>query len=52
MKTTGGFTYWVDDIQVKDHDAWEKAIKNKEVSTTVKGLELHAKTIKKDEQTV
>ncbi len=50
MKTVGtGFTYFLDGKVLKDFDEWERKIKNLNVETKVKGLELHAKTIKKDE---
>jgi len=48
MKTQGaGFSYYLDNKQLKNFDAWEKVIKNIEVETEVEGLEVRAKTIKK-----
>ena len=47
MKTTGnGFRYWVDEVEYKNFDDWEKKIKNLNVTTDVEGLNLKAKTVK------
>ena len=48
MKVRGtGFSYYLDNKELKNFDAWEKAIKNIEVTVDVEGLEIRAKTIKK-----
>ena len=47
MRVEGtGFTYWLNEQKLQDFDSWEKAIKKLNVETEVRGLELHAKTIK------
>ena len=43
-----GFTYLLDGKVLKDYDEFERKIKNLNVETFVKGLELHAKTIKNE----
>ena len=51
MRVEGtGFTYWLNEQKLQDFDSWEKAIKKLNVETEVRGLELHAKTIKTAEK--
>ena len=46
MKTTGGFTYFIDNEEIKDFDTFEKKISKLEIKETiVKGLEVYAKTV-------
>lgn len=53
MTTSGnGFSYYLDNVKLKNFDAFEKAIKNIEVTVDIAGLELRAKTIKKNGETV
>jgi len=48
MKVRGtGFSYYLDDKELKNFDAWEKVIKNIEVTVDVIGLEIRAKAIQK-----
>jgi acetyl-CoA carboxylase beta subunit len=45
MKTSGGFTYFIDNEEIKDFDTWEKKINKLEIKETiVKGLEVYART--------
>ena len=45
MKTAGnGFKYWLDDTEIKDFEAFEKTIKNKEVIIIVDKLNVRATT--------
>ena len=46
MKTSGGFTYFIDNEKIKDFDTFEKKINKLEIKETiVKGLEVYAKTV-------
>ena len=46
MKTTDGFTYFIDNEKIKDFDTFEKKISKLEIKETiVKGLEVYAKTV-------
>lgn len=47
-KFEGGFLYYLDDIKLKNYDAWEKAIKNIEVITEIIDLEVRAKKKQKN----
>lgn len=42
-----GFKYFLNGVQLKDYDEWDKKIKNINVETTVDStkLELHARTV-------
>ena len=45
MKVEGnGFKYYLDNIEVKDFDTFEKKIKNIDVTIKVEGLNLYAKS--------
>ena len=45
MKVEGnGFKYYLDNIEVKDFDTFEKKIKNIDVTINVEGLNLYAKS--------
>lgn len=43
MKLTGqGFTYWYNNKQLKDYDAWDKIFRTKDkIKTEIKGLQAH-----------
>ena len=46
MKTEGkGFTFFLDEIKLRDFDEFESKVKKIEVKIEVKNLEIHAKTI-------
>ena len=46
MKTEGkGFTFFLDEIKLRDFDEFERKIKNIEVKIEVKNLEIHAKRV-------
>lgn len=46
MKTQGSFTFWLDGVQLKDFDTFEKKIKNLNIKEIfVAKLEIHGKTV-------
>ena len=48
MKTEGkGFKYFLNGEQIKDFDAFEKKIKNIDVTIKVEGLNIYARTEQK-----
>ena len=48
MKVEGnGFKYYLDNIEVKDFDTFEKKIKNIDVIIKVEGLNIYARTEQK-----
>ena len=45
MKVTEGFKYWLDDVEIKDFDTFEKKIKQLEIrEINVEGLNIYAKS--------
>ena len=45
MKTTEGFKYWLDNVEIKDFDTFEKRIKQLEIKEiNVEGLNIYAKS--------
>ena len=46
MKTEGkGFTFFLDEIKLRDFDEFESKVKKIEVKIEVKNLEIHAKRV-------